>query len=124
MVGAWNTVFAFGVWALLQLLLGDYVSYQVVLLLAWPIAVANAYLGYRYVVFRSRGSVLRELPRFSLIYLATLVLNLVVLPLALMVMPFNVYVTEALFIGSVVVCSYLGHKCFRFDRRHRSGSRP
>ena len=65
-VGGWNTVFGYGVWALLQFLLGDRLHYLVIVLIAWPIAVLNAYLGYRFLVFRSRGSILRELPRFSL----------------------------------------------------------
>src|SRR5450756_495010 len=70
-VGGWNTVFGYGAWALMQSLLGDYLPYLVVLLLAWPINVLNAYLGYRYIVFRSRGRVLKELPRFSLVYFVT-----------------------------------------------------
>ncbi len=79
-VGGWNTVFGYGVWALLQHLLGDHLHYLVIVVLSWPIAVLNAYLGYRYVVFRSRGSVLRELPRFSLVYVVTLLVNLVRCP--------------------------------------------
>jgi hypothetical protein len=55
-VGGWNTVFGYGVWALMQYLLGDYLPYLVVLLLAWPINVLNAYLGYRYIVFPQPGS--------------------------------------------------------------------
>ena len=119
LVGGWNTVFGYGVWAVMQYLLGDYVPYLVVLLLAWPIAMLNAYLGYRYVVFRSRGPVLQELPRFSLVYLVTLVGNLALLPVALKVTPFNIYVVQALFTALVVVCSYLGHKYFSFRRGHR-----
>ena len=57
-VGGWNTVFGYGVWALLQYLLGDHLHYLVVIVLSWPFAVLNAYLGYRYIVFRSRGPVL------------------------------------------------------------------
>ncbi len=121
-VGGWNTVFGYGAWALLQYLLGDYLHYLVVIVLAWPIAVLNAYLGYRYIVFRSRGSVLKELPRFSLVYLATLVVNLVLLPVALRVLPFNIYVVQAVFAGMVVVCSYLGHKYFSFGGGHRRRS--
>ena len=123
-VGGWNTVFGYGVWALLQYLLGDYLPYLVVLLLAWPINVLNAYLGYRHIVFRTRGPVLRELPRFSLVYLATLVVNLALLPVALRVLPFNIYVVLAIFTGVVVVCSYLGHKyySFRGGRRRESGA--
>ena len=119
-VGGWNTIFGYGVWALMQFLLGDYLPYLVIVLLAWPIAVLNAYLGYRYIVFRSRGPVLRELPRFSLVYVGTLVVNLAVLPIALAVLPFNIYVIQALFTVVVVVCSYLAHKYYSFgSRRHR-----
>jgi putative flippase GtrA len=121
-VGGWNTVFGYGAWALMQYLLGGYLPYLVILLLAWPIAVLNAYLGYRYVVFRSRGPVLKELPRFSLVYLVTLVLNLALLPVALRVMPFNIYVVEALFTGVLMVCSYLSHKHFSFRGGHRGRS--
>jgi putative flippase GtrA len=113
-VGGWNTVFGYGVWALMQYLLGDHLPYLVVILLAWPIAVLNAYLCYRYIVFRSRGPVLQELPRFSLVYLVTLVVNLALLPVALRVLPFNIYVVQALLTGVVVVCSYLGHKYYSF----------
>ena len=121
-VGAWNTVFGYAVWALLQYLLGDYLPYVVVLLLAWPINVLNAYLGYRFIVFRSRGPVLRELPRFSLVYVVALVANLVLLPIAVRVLPFSIYVDQALFIGVVFVCSYLGHKYFSFRGTHRGPS--
>ena len=112
--GGWNTVFGYGIWALLQYLLGDHLPYLIVLLLAWPPAVLNAYLVYRSIVFRSRGPVLRELPRFSLVYLAALVVNLALLPVALSVLPFNIYVVQALFAGLVIVCSYLGHRYFSF----------
>src|SRR5947207_10307926 len=84
-VGAWNTFFGYAVWALMQYVLGDYLNYLVILLLSWPIAVLNAYIGYRYIVFRSRGSVLRELPRFSLVYVAAVLVNLALLPVALRV---------------------------------------
>ena len=113
-VGAWNTVFGYGIWALLQYLLGDHLHYLVVVLLSWPIAVLNAYLGYRYVVFRSGGPVPSEFPRFSLVYVATLGVNLALLPVALHVMPFSIYLDQALFIGVMVVCSYLAHKYFSF----------
>jgi putative flippase GtrA len=118
-VGGWNTVFGYGVWALLQFLLGAHLHYLVVVLLAWPIAVLNAYIGYRYVVFRSRGSILKELPRFSLVYLVTLAVTLVLLPIALNVLPFNIYVVQALLTAVVVVCSYLSHRYYSFGASRR-----
>jgi putative flippase GtrA len=118
-VGGWNTVFGYGVWAVLQFLLGNHLHYLVVVLISWPIAVLNAYIGYRYVVFRSRGSILREFPRFSLVYVVTLVVNLALLPVALKVLPFNIYVVQALLTSVVVVCSYVSHKHFSFRDGHR-----
>ena len=118
-VGGWNTVFGYFIWAVLQFLLGSHLHYLVVVLISWPIAVLNAYLGYRYVVFRSRGSILREFPRFSLVYVVTLVVSLVLLPIALHVLPFSIYAIQALLTVLVGVCSYLSHKNFSF----RGGSR-
>jgi len=93
-------------------------NYLVILLLSWPIAVLNAYLGYRYIVFRSEGSVIKELPRFSLVYAGTLVANLALLPIALRILPFSIYLDQALFLVVVVICSYLGHKYYSFGGAH------
>jgi putative flippase GtrA len=113
-VGAWNTVFGYAVWALMQYLLGDYLNYLVIVVLSWPIAVLNAYIGYRYVVFRSRGPIRTELPRFSLVYVVTLLANLVILPIALRVLPFSIYIVQAMWTAIVVICSYLSHRYFSF----------
>jgi putative flippase GtrA len=121
-VGGWNTVFGYGAWAVLQFLLGNHLHYLVVVLISWPIAVLNAYLGYRYIVFRSRGSILREFPRFSLVYVVTLVVNLALLPIALHVLPLNIYAVQALLTVLVVVCSYLSHKHFSFGGGHHGPS--
>jgi putative flippase GtrA len=113
-VGAWNTLFGYLVWALLQYLLHDYIYYLVILVIAWFPSVLNAYVCYRHFVFRSKGSVWRELPRFSLVYLGTLCLGLIGLPILLRVLPFSIYVTQALLTAVVVVLSYLSHKYFSF----------
>ena len=113
-VGGWNTVFGYAIWAVLQFLLGDHLHYLVVVLISWPIAVLNAYVGYRYIVFHSRGPIWRELPRFSMVYVATLIANLILLPIALWVLPFNIYFVQGLLLGIVVVSSYLAHKYYSF----------
>ena len=123
-VGGWNTVFGYGVWAMLQFLLGDRLHYLAIVLIAWPIAVLNAYLGYRYLVFRSRGPILRELPRFSLVYVVTLIVNLALLPVALRVLPFNIYVVQALLTGVVIVASYVSHRYYSFGADRRRDTPP
>jgi putative flippase GtrA len=120
-IGGWNTVFGYGVWAVMQFFLGSHLHYLVVVILSWPIAVLNAYLGYRIIVFQSQGHWLTELPRFSLVYLATLLVNLALLPIAVNTLPLNIYVIQGLFTAAVVAASYLGHKYFSFrpgQQRH------
>jgi putative flippase GtrA len=119
-VGAWNTVFGFAEWALLQQLLHPYLHYLVILVLAWPLAVLNAYLCYRRFVFRSARTIWQELPRFSLVYLGTLVAGLAALPLLLRTLPFNIYVIQAGYTIVVVVLSYIAHKFFSFGGLLRS----
>ena len=125
-VGAWNTVFGYAVWASMQFLVGGFLHYLVVVVLSWPIAVLNAYLGYRYIVFRSHGPVLRELPRFSAVYFLTLVVNVALLPLALSVLPISIYIVQAFFAVMVVIGSYMGHKyySFRGGRRGADSEMP
>ena len=113
-VGIWNTIFAYAAWAALQALLGDRLHYLIILVIAWPIAVLNAYLCHRRFVFHSRDSIRSELPRFSTVYVLSLVASLIGLPILLQVLPFNIYVVQAGFTGAVVVVSYLGHRSFSF----------
>jgi putative flippase GtrA len=113
-IGAWNTLFGYSAWALLHYVLHDYLNYLVILVLSYPIAIANAYVCYRYIVFRSHRPMWEEIPRFSAVYLLTLAANLVVLPPLLHVLPLSVYVVQAFFTLLVVIASYLGHRRFSF----------
>jgi putative flippase GtrA len=113
-VGIWNTLFAYAVWASLQALLGDRLHYLIILVLAWPIAVLNAYFCHRKLVFHSDESIRSELPRFSTIYILSLLASLIALPILLQVLPFSIYVVQAGFTIAVVVVSYLGHRSFSF----------
>ena len=118
-VGGWNTLFGYGCFAALYYLLHTHLHVDVILVFSYVLSIANAYVGYRYVVFRSRGPILRELPRFSMVYVGSLLVTLVVLPIALHVLPFSIYVVNALFTAVVVVASYLAHKYFSFGGRPR-----
>jgi putative flippase GtrA len=129
LVGAWNTLFGYGLWALMEYLLHEYFHYLVILILSWPIAVLNAYICYRIFVFHSKGSVWRELPRFSLVYVVTLCAALLALPALLHALPFNIYVIQAGYTAVVVVLSYLSHKFFSFGGNRKravvsDGKRP
>lgn len=113
-VGGWNTLFGYAEWALMEFLLHDHLHYIAILVLSWPLAVLNAYVCYRHFVFRSKDSVWKELPRFSLVYLGALVAGLVALPFLLHALTVNIYVIQAGYTVVVVVLSYLSHKFFSF----------
>ncbi len=113
-VGAWNTAFGYLNFVLLYYLLGDTVPVALVLVISYALSIANAYVCYRYIVFRSRGIVWKEIPRFSGVYLVALGANLIVLPVALRTLPLNAYVIQALFTACVVLLSYVGHKYVSF----------
>lgn len=113
-VGGWNTVFGYGVFALLYWLFGDRLNVDAILALSFVPTTANAYVCYRYLVFRSTGKFRRELPRFTLVYGITAVANLIVLPIAKRTLPISVYGVEALFLFVIVCASYVGHKYFSF----------
>jgi putative flippase GtrA len=123
-VGGWNTLFGYAIFAILYFLVGDVVGSSVVIVASYLVAIANAYIGYRYVAFRSHGSVLHELPRFSAVYLATMVVNLVFFPIALQVLPLSPYLVQALFMFGVVVVSYVGHRHFSFALPRHAAPRP
>jgi putative flippase GtrA len=119
-VGGWNTLFGYGVFALLYHLLHDLAGMPKIsgsltaLVVASIIGIANNYVLYRTIVFRSHGAVRRELPRFLLVYLVALAINLILLPLALHELPFNAYSVQAVYTLGVVVATYIANKYFSF----------
>jgi len=113
-IGAFNTVVGYAVWAALYGLLSHSVSYAAIIVVAYAIAITNAYVWYRLIVFRSHDSVWRELPRFSTVYLATMAVNLIVFPIAVRRLPWNAYAIQAVFTLGVVAASYTAHRNISF----------
>lgn len=115
-VGGWNTVFGYAIFALLYRLLHAGVPATAILLLAYAVAFVNNFLCYKYIVFRTRGGHVGEILRVMAVYAPILLANLVVLPLALRTLPLNAYAVQAIYTVVVVVLSYLGLKLFAFRR--------
>lgn len=115
-VGAFNTAFGFVLFALMLHLAGDDVHYLIVLCAAMVIAVLVAFAAYRTFVFRVRGNVLRDLGRFSLVYVAALAANLVALPLLHEVAGLPILLAQAIVVVGTVVANFLLHRSFSFRR--------
>jgi putative flippase GtrA len=116
LVGAWNTVFGYGLFAGLQLALGDHVHYLVLLVVATVVSVLQAFVLYRTWVFAVRGPWLPDLGRFSLVYVGAFAANLALLPLLVEVGHVPVLLAQAVVVGGTVVASFFVHRNFSFRR--------
>jgi putative flippase GtrA len=114
--GTFNTIVGISIFAALQLTVGRVVHYLVVLVVAHVLSVLAAFCVQRTFVFRVRGTLLRDLVRFQLVYLGALAVNLAVLPLLVELAHLPVITAQALAVLVIPVISYFGHKHFSFRR--------
>ena len=115
-VGGWNTLFGWAVFVALQLGVGATIGYMAVLVIAQIISIVNAYLCYRWLVFRVQGSWWLDFFRFSTVYWIVFGINVVALPVLVSVIGMNVIVAQTLFLIVTVIASYIAHNRFSFRR--------
>jgi putative flippase GtrA len=115
-VGGWNSLFAYGCFAVLYYFLNERLAPSVILTMAYAAASVNGYLTFRYLVFKPVRHPVVEYLRYQAVYLPILGVNLIALPLALTYTSLNAYAIQALFAIFSVVASYLGNKHFAFRK--------
>lgn len=116
LVGGYNTVFGYGLFTALYLWVGDWAPYLALAVVSNVAGVLNAFVSYRLLVFQVKGNVVRDLLRFSSVYLVAFVLNLVLLPVAVEVLGIPPLPAQGVVLVTTVVISYIGHKHFSFRR--------
>ncbi len=113
--GAWNTAFGYGAFAGLYMLGRRFGwHYLVALTLSQILAILNAYLSYKFFVFRTRGRWLGELARFSTVYWVVFAVNAAALPALVRGLRWNPLAAQAVFAAVTVIASYLAHSRFSF----------
>ena len=125
-VGGFNTVFGYGLFALLTWSfkgLGSF-SYMYAAVLANAIAISVAFLGYKWFVFRTRGNYLIEWIRCFGVYGTSALIGLVGLPILVPILRHLLrtpeqapYIAGALLTIVSVVFSFFGHKNFSFRKK-------
>ena len=124
LVGAFNTVFGYSLFAVLNYSLqglGSY-SYMLASLLSNLIAITVAFLGYKWFVFKTKGKYLPEWIRCVAVYSSGMLLTLaglpVLVPLLRRVMVHQPqgapYVAAAIMAVVTVIASFFGHKHISF----------
>jgi putative flippase GtrA len=116
LVGVVNTAFSFTVFAGLQSTLGHVVHYLVVLVISHVIGVLEAYVLQRWLVFRVSGHWWRDLARFWSVYLVSLGVNLVLLPILVELLHVAILPAQAMVMALQAFGTYVAHKMFTFKR--------
>lgn len=122
-IGGVNTVVGFLLFVVLDLTLGRYLDRTVnevvgsiaTVVVTYAIAIQIAFVLHRRFVFRVEGHLWRDLLRFQTVYLVSLGINLVTLPI-LVSLGMPRIIAQALIIVVTTVLSYVGHRYFSFRR--------
>lgn len=120
LVGGWNTVFSYATFALLYFLLASSIHYIALLVVNYIIGITNAYICYKFLVFKTRGNYLREYIRFYVVYGFAFFLNIALLPIFIEVFKLHPLISQAFILFFIVIISYTGHKNYSF----KTGNQP
>lgn len=130
LVGGFNTVFGYGLFALLIWAfrgLGTF-SYMYAAVLANVIAISVAFLGYKWFVFRTSGNYLAEYIRCFGVYGSSTLIGLAGLPILVPILRHNLhepeqapYIAGAIIVVFTIMFSFLGHTniTFRNERNKK-----
>ncbi|AZI59559.1 GtrA family protein [Nakamurella antarctica] len=120
LVGGFNTAIGAFFFILFQLILGDS-RYLLVLLCAHICAVLCAFVLYRRFVFRVRGHLARDLARFELVNLTSLLINAALLTVAVSALTLPVLPSQLVITAGTMLISFFGHRGFSFRRTATEG---
>lgn len=115
-VGGLNTVIGFAWFTVFLYTVGTVLGYIAALICAWVASVLCAFVLYRRLVFHVTGNVLVDLLRFTTVYLVSLAINLVLLPLLVELGGLHPLLAQALIVIVTTIVSYVGHRYFSFRR--------
>lgn len=114
-VGGGNTVLGFTTFPLLIWLLEPYhLHYLVILVFANIICITNAYLGNKFLVFKTKGNYLTEVIKFFTFYGIFFAINLALLPFMVNVFNLTPIIAQTIINVAVFVSSYLWHSRISF----------
>jgi putative flippase GtrA len=124
LVGIWNTLFGYAVYAGFTAVLTPHVPYAYIVasLLASVLNITGAFLGYKWFIFKTTGNYLREWFRCVLVYSGGITIGIVLLPGVVYAIRHSTrfdasapYIAGALLTGLNVVVGFLGHKRYSFQ---------
>lgn len=86
------------------------------LILTYIVSILCAFVLYRKIVFKVHGNVLRDLARFSTVYISAFAINLVLLWVMVHVFHWHPFLSQCLITFVTTVLSWVGHNRYSFRR--------
>jgi putative flippase GtrA len=117
LVGGVNTVVGYGLFVLFVLTIGPTIGYLGSLYAAYVLATISAFVLHRRFTFRVHGNLVIDFLRFSSVYVVSLLINSLALPLLVEFGHLTPIVAQACIVVLTTLISYVGHKWFSFRRK-------
>ena len=120
-VGAANTVIGTIWFVVFDFLLGHrfgWAGHYIALVVTYVAAILCAFVLYRKLVFRVTGHLVRDLLRFSSVYLTTFALNILMMTIFVKWLGFNAVISQLCFVFVSTTLSWFGHRHYSFRRDH------
>lgn len=114
-VGAYNTFFGYGLFALLWTVWGHTLHYVWILCISHILSVTNAYFGYKIFVFHTSTGGWKAFLKFNTVYIGAFLFNLLALPLLVDGLELHPLLAQMMIVGTTVVTSFLLHKNYSFS---------
>ncbi len=112
LVGGFNTVLAYAVFAVLYQLMG--LDYNISLITQYFITVNVSFLTMRYYVFQSHGNLKKEYVKALSVYVGMYFFNAFALNFFVVILALNPLLGQALYLIISTILTFLLHKYFSF----------
>jgi putative flippase GtrA len=113
LIGFYNTIVGYLLFGLVNYVLGSFTHYLVIFGVSFILSLTHAYVGQRYIVFRSTAPWWREYLRFFIVNLTGMAGNALLL-VVFVESGMGLMVAQAISVLIVTVFSYFGHRYFSF----------
>ena len=114
-MGGVNTAIGLAVYPILYVLLSPFgVGYVKALIFSQIICITFSFISNKYLVFKTKGNVKKEYPKFFAFYGIYFMINLLCLPVMVEVLNMNPMIAQTLFSIAIVASSYFWHNLITF----------
>jgi putative flippase GtrA len=114
-VGVMNTAVGLAMYPLLYTLLRPFeIDYIGTLIFSQIICITFSFISNKYFVFKTKGNIKKEYPKFFAFYGIYFLLNLVCLPFMVEILNLNPMIAQTIFSIAIVASSYFWHNMITF----------